>query len=186
MEDIQDESKKSIFKDLKEAVKNHEYRDIIHLYDKKKTYEDSKPIKLLFMDNNWYVVIIDNNKKMQFLRISFIQKVIKRNYHTKFQTYDLEPYYNFLSKIQNSLTLYGVKPETAKILAKPNIAKYFKDGMKKFLLSQQYQETLQDGSVIFTLQYTQDLEILPFIQKWLPDLVVLEPQELKNAYKTWI
>jgi len=182
MEDIKDSEKKRIFKDLKDAIKNHEYREIVYLYNEEKTYEDAKPIKLLFMDNNWYVAIIDKNKMLQFLRITFIQKVIKRTYHTTFQTHDLEPYLKFLLNAQNSLTLYGVKPKTAKIVAKQNIAKYFKDGMKKFLLSQQYQETLQDGSVIFTIQYTQDLEILPLIQRWLPDLVVLEPQELKESY----
>jgi predicted DNA-binding transcriptional regulator YafY len=26
------------------------------------------------------------------------------------------------------------------------------------------------------------IEILPFIQKWMPDLVIVEPQELKDAY----
>ena len=182
MEEIQDEEKKRIFKDLKEAVKHHQYRDIIYFYDKEIIYSDIKPIKLLFMDNNWYVAIIDKDKNLHFLRIAFIQKVIKRAYHTTFQTHDLEPYLKFLANAQNSLTLYGIKPKTAKILAKPNIAKYFKEGMKKFLLSQQYQETLPDGSVVFTLQYTQDLEILPLIQRWLPDLVILEPQDLKESY----
>jgi len=32
------------------------------------------------------------------------------------------------------------------------------------------------------LSYTQELEILPFIQKWLPDLVILEPKGLREAY----
>jgi predicted DNA-binding transcriptional regulator YafY len=50
------------------------------------------------------------------------------------------------------------------------------------LLSQKFKEKLDDGSIIFTLDYTQPLEILPFIQKWLPHLVILEPQELKEEY----
>jgi predicted DNA-binding transcriptional regulator YafY len=182
MEDIKDPRKKEIFQDLKKAIKNHEYRDIEYKYNTVISYTDAKPIKLLFMDNNWYVVIIDNKKDLKILRISFIEKVSKRTYHTKFQTHDLDPYIEFLSRIQNSLTLYNVKPKRAKILAKPKIAKYFEDGMKKFLLSQQYQNTLEDGSIIFTLEYTQELEILPYIQRWMPDLVILEPQELKEAY----
>jgi len=54
--------------------------------------------------------------------------------------------------------------------------------MKKFLSSQNFKKKLEDGSVIFTLEYTQPLEILPFIQRWLPDLIILEPQELKDEY----
>jgi len=54
--------------------------------------------------------------------------------------------------------------------------------MKKFLPSQTFKKRLDDGSIIFTINYTQELEILPLIQKWLPDLIILKPQELKDAY----
>jgi predicted DNA-binding transcriptional regulator YafY len=81
------------------------------------------------------------------------------------------------------MTLYGEDPKIAKIKAKPSIAKYFDEGMKKFLPSQIFKSKEKDGSVIFTLSYTQALEVLPFIQKWMPDLLILEPSELKDAYR---
>jgi len=81
------------------------------------------------------------------------------------------------------MTLFGVTPKTAKIKANPNIAKYFKKGMKKFLSSQKFEKELKDGSVIFSVTYTQELEVLPFIQRWLPDLIILSPEELKTTYK---
>ena len=80
------------------------------------------------------------------------------------------------------MTLFNKPKKIAKIKAKKNIARYFEDGMKVFLSSQKFLEREEDGSVIFTLEYTQELEILPFIQKWLPDLIILEPQELKDSY----
>ena len=66
-------------------------------------------------------------------------------------------------------------------LSEDGIAIY-DDGMKKFLSTQTYKRRSDDGSIIFTLEYTQPLEILPFIQKWLPDLVILEPRELRDEY----
>jgi len=84
--------------------------------------------------------------------------------------------------IQNSLTRYDVPVKTATIKVAPDKARYFEKGMKKFLSSQKFKEKLDDGSIIFTLEYTQPLEILPLIQKWLPNLVILEPQELKEEY----
>jgi len=54
--------------------------------------------------------------------------------------------------------------------------------MKKFLSSQKFIEELEDGSVVFSIEYTQALEVLPFIQKWIPDLIILEPQELKKEF----
>jgi predicted DNA-binding transcriptional regulator YafY len=81
------------------------------------------------------------------------------------------------------MTLYGEEPKEATIKATPMVAKYFDEGMKKFMPSQCFKEKCDDGSVLFTLKYTQALEILPFVQKWLPDLVIVEPLELKEVYR---
>ena len=80
------------------------------------------------------------------------------------------------------MTLYGSEKKVATIKATPAIAKYFDNGMKRFLPSQTFVSKEPDASVIFTLEYTQELEVLPFIQKWLPELVILEPLELRDAY----
>jgi predicted DNA-binding transcriptional regulator YafY len=34
--------------------------------------------------------------------------------------------------------------------------------------------------VRFSIAFTQPLEILPFIKRWAPDLVVLSPQDLRE------
>ncbi|HHB93701.1 MAG TPA: WYL domain-containing protein [Campylobacterales bacterium] len=181
METIQDKKSKEIFKKLKVAIANHEYRDITYTYNKTTEHKNMKCIKLIFMDNNWYVVLVDETKKLLFRRLSFIDRV---DYASKnaFQKKDIEPYLNFLKQAQNSMSLYGVKPKIATIKATPKIAIYFEKEMKKFLPSQKFQKKLDDGSIIFTLNYTQELEILPFIQKWLPDLIIVEPKELREAY----
>jgi predicted DNA-binding transcriptional regulator YafY len=57
--------------------------------------------------------------------------------------------------------------------------------MKKFFPSQQFIKKEND-SVIFSVEYTQPLEILPFIKKWMPNLVILEPTELKEELKNEI
>ncbi len=135
------------------------------------------------MDNNWYLAFIDDEEKLRFARISFIDKVDYASNSGSFQKVSVQKQMQFLeSSVQNSLTLYGVTPHTATIKAMPNIAKYFDENMKIFLSSQKFQKKLEDGSVLFTLSYTQELEILPFIQKWMPDLIILEPKELKKAY----
>ena len=80
------------------------------------------------------------------------------------------------------MTLFDRASLTAKIKATPNIARYFDKGMKKFFPSQRFIKKEEDGSIIFSVNYTQELEILPFIQKWLPDLIILSPEELKKSY----
>jgi len=56
-----------------------------------------------------------------------------------------------------------------------------KDG-KKYLKSQNVLNEDDDGSVRFSIKYTHSLEVLPLIQKWMPDLLILEPKELRDEY----
>jgi len=182
MEDLNSDGAKEIFKQLKVAVKNHEYRDIYYEYEEKSLYKNEKCLKLIFMDNNWYVVVVDATNSLRFRRLSFITKVAYAT-KTNFLKSEVEVYLRFLKTVQNAMTLYGEKPKVATIRATPNVAKYFDDGMKRFLPSQKFKGKEADGSVVFTLEYTQTLEILPLIQKWLPDLIIVEPEELKEVYR---
>jgi predicted DNA-binding transcriptional regulator YafY len=183
MEELRSDGAKEVFKSLKLAIKNHEYRDIVYHYNEEKTYKNEKCLKLVFMDNNWYLAVITEEKTFSFRRLSFISKVSYASEKTTYLKKELDSYLNFLKTVQNAMTLYGEEPKVATIKAKPSIAKYFDEGMKKFLPSQIFKSKEKDGSVIFTLSYTQALEVLPFIQKWMPDLLILEPLELKDAYR---
>ena len=182
MEDLKDKEK--LFSKIKNAVKEHKYLKII----KDKETFIVKAIKLIFTDNNWYLASEDESGKFRFLRISFINDVkpvlIKENNklkEKKFQKNSVEKYQKYLQNIQNSMTLYGVKPKKAKLLAKKEIAHYFKKDMKKFLSTQKFIEE-NDKGVIFELSYTQPKEILPFIKKWIPNLLIIEPKELKEEF----
>jgi len=183
MEEMRGEKSKKIFKALKVAIRNYEYRDIVYSYDTTEIYKKEKCLKLMFMDNNWYLVVVDEQDRLRFRRLSFIDEVrYSSNRNSSYQKKEIEPYLEFLKSVQNAMSLYGVEVKRATIRATPNIAKYFEEGMKRFLPSQSFVSRESDGSVIFTLEYTQELEILPFVQKWLPDLVILEPEELRMAY----
>ena len=182
MEELKSTKLKKVFKSLKVAIANHEYRDIVYAYDDVSVHKNEKCLKLVFMDNNWYLVVIDEKNILKFRRLSFIDEVCYAS-KTTYAKREVEPYLEFLKTVQNAMTLYAVQPKVATLKATPNIAKYFKKDMKCFLPSQHFVKEESDGSVIFTLEYTQDLEILPFVQRWLPDIVVVEPQELQDGFK---
>jgi len=190
-EEFHDEKITTFYDELVNAIKNHKYLRLEFLHDHIGVYENVKPIKIVFLDNNWYIAFEytnNNETKFVFRRFVFIQDLkylehFKYSSKNTFQTKDIQKYLDFLETVQNAMTLYGVAPQTATIKATPLIAKYFDDGMKKFLSSQTFVKKEEDGSVIFTVEYTQELEVLPFVQKWMPDLVILEPQTLKDAYR---
>jgi len=182
MEELKSEAVQAIFKSLKLAIKRCEYRDILYRYDGLMEHKNLKCIKLMFVGNNWYLMAVDEEKKLLFRRLSFIEKV-SYSQKSNFTFREIEPYLNFLKRVQNPMSLYGVKPKIATIRATPKVAKYFEEGMKPLLSSQKFLKKCDDGSILFTLEYTQELEIFPSIQRWLPDLLIVEPQELKDAYR---
>ena len=178
-DELKSEKRKEIFNKLKSATKNSEYRNISYHYNEEVFIKDAQCLKLLFMDSNWYVATASKERGFLLLRMAFITKV---EYATKesYQPTQLNKYSEYLKSIQNPMTLFGVEIEKAHLLASPRVAKYFKKDMKKFLSSQTFIKENSDGSVEFTLDYTQPLEILPFIKKWLPDVEILSPQSLQD------
>lgn len=187
-EDLQDERFKTIYTAFKSAIKNRYYMQL-HLSDEG-FLDEVKPIRIVFIDNNWNLAFEtkdpNNGKKVfRFCRFSFIDQwdfITTDKKRNTFHVKDMHAYEIFLDTAQNGLSLYDVPIQTATIRATPAVAKYFDDGMKKFLRSQTFISQEVDGSVIFTLEYTQPLEIFILIRRWLPELIILQPRSLAEAY----
>jgi len=180
-EDMEELKAKGILKKLEVAVRLREYRKI--KFTNIDPVDNLKCLKLLFIDNNWYIATSGENEKVHLSRVSFIEDVSYATNINKFLKSSVKKQLEFIENhIQNSFTIYDTPVKVAIIKASSEKARYFDIGMKQFFSSQKFKEKLDDGSIIFTVNYTQSLEILPFIQRWLPHLVILEPQELKDEY----
>jgi len=179
-DELQDERQRDIFNMLKLAIKNHEYRDIHYHYNRPKILKNAQCLKLLFMDSNWYIAVVVPHQEFLLLRMAFITHVEYANKAT-YQVAQLKKYTDFFKRIQNPMTLYGVTPQVGTFLASPKVAKYFQPQMKRYLPSQTFIQEREDGGVEFSLTYTQPLEVLPFIKRWLPEIEVLSPPSLKAA-----
>jgi len=178
-DELKKESRRDIFNRLKLATKNNEYRNIYYHYNEEVLIKNAQCLKMIFMDSNWYIAIASQERGLLLLRMAFISKVeyaIKESY----QPTQLSKYSEHLKNIQNPMTLFGVKVQKAHLLASAKVAKYFKADMKKFLSSQTFVKENSTGAIEFTLNYTQPLEILPFIKKWLPNIEILSPQSLQD------
>ncbi len=78
------------------------------------------------------------------------------------------------------MTLYAAVQQTAHLKASKTIAIYFRASMKPFFPSQKFLQSNDDGSIDFSLSFTQAIEILPFIKQWQPHITILSPQTLKD------
>jgi predicted DNA-binding transcriptional regulator YafY len=177
-ENIQNEKQKELFSKLKSAVKYHQYKTIQYKYHKTELLRDVKCLKLVYMSNNWYLAIEDIGDRFRFLRLSFIE-VIKNSTKSTYQSRVLDRYIDFFTTLQNPMTLDAQK-QKAHIRASQKIALYFQKDMKPFFTSQKFIRTNEDGTVEFSIDYTQPIEILPFIKQWQPDLIILSPDSLAD------
>jgi len=180
--ELNDTRSRDIFNMLKLAIKNCEYRDIHYQYNSATIIKNAQCLKLLFMDSNWYIAIASSESGFLLLRMAFITHVEYSKKET-YQPTQVLKYQSYLKSIQNPMTLYDVEKKVGHFLASPRVAKYFKKEMKKYLSSQTFIEEREDGSVEFSLEYTQPLEVLPFIKRWLPEIEVLSPSSLKEVMR---
>jgi len=181
-ENMDNEEFKTTFAQLKSAVKNHEYRDIIYQYNKNENLKDLKCLKIVYMKNNWYVAVETLSEEFRFLRLSFIKNIKYSFSKIGFKQSSVQKYNTFFASLQNPMTLN--KPfEKAILQASSRVAVYFKKNMKLFFPSQKYICQNSDGSIDFSIDFTHAIEILPFIKSWQPDIKILSPQNLQNSLK---
>ena len=169
-----------IFLDLKKAVKFQEYRDIYYFYQTKVIYTNVKCLKLIYAQDNWYISVETENEKFELLRISFIERLVCPNSKKNYNKSVINKYKTYFMRFENAMSLANIKPKRAVLRASENVAIYFEKDMKKFYKSQKFIKKFDDGSIEFSINYTQPLEVLPFIKRWLPELKLLSPNSLKK------
>ncbi len=175
------EEKRELFNNLKKAIGKNQFLNIYYEYDENEIYKNVKPLKIIYSQNNWYIGAVLENSKFKFFRINFISNIEILN--RRFNPNGLIDYFKFIKNFQNLFTLYHIKPKIVKVKISKKIAKYFNRTDKPLLNSQKIIKRNSDGTLIVQYSYTQPLEILPLIKKWLPDMKILEPQELKDKLR---
>lgn len=186
-EELESQKQKDIFTSLKSAILSKKYIDIHYVYDKPRVHKQAIPLKLIFMERNWYLAIVDAEIGFRFLRVFFIEEITnqsKLSYTHDVNEKELNNYGEFLKVFQSPMSRYDKPIQIATLKASPKIAKYFQAHMKRHFVSEKFLEKCSDGSIIFSVEYSQSIEILPFIKKWLPDMKVLSPQSLEDKLRS--
>lgn len=173
-----DEHRNKMFAMAKTAVKNREYRTIHYRYDENEVIQYAKCLKIVFMNSNWYLAIEDEEEKFRFLRITFIQQISYCN-RTTYQIKVLKRYTDLFQSLQNAMTIDSPM-QKATLHASTRVEKYFKPSMKPFFPSQEFVKELENGGIEFTIDFSQPIEILPFIKNWQPDITIVSPASLKE------
>lgn len=167
-----------IMKKIEECIKNK--IEIALIYDNTLVKEKKivRPYKIIFIDENFYLACLCNGE-FNMLRISFI-KNLKTGSKFKYIKSKVDDFIE--NGLQTSFSDYnsfiGNNVITVKLKISKRVARYFTH-KKKFFDSQRI-EALESGEKIATYKITNFKEIMPFIKKWIPDVEVIEPKELRK------
>ena len=136
------------------------------------------PLKILNLEGFWYLIIfepIDN--KIKTFHLNTIKNIEVLNTHFSF---DEEK----INSFDNAISAY-YKPNNAPILVQlfmdKEVSRYFQ--RKPLNKSQRVLKIYDDESCDIELTITEYMEIIPTIQRYIPHIGVIEPDELKDRVK---
>lgn len=159
---------------LETAIKEKKVIDCIYDFEKFTREIAIKPLKIVNFEGFWYLVGLDARndalKKYYLKNISKI-KLLDENFTTTSKIDEL---------LENSVSVWFQEDnEPFDVILKSNsqIGKYFK---RKPLPTQQILNEYEDESIEFKVTITNDMEIIPIIKYWSPNLQIIEPQWIKD------
>jgi len=164
-----------VIKQLEHAVKFNKEIKITYRTERAKTYRNFYPYKILFLNENFYLVGENYSKNsFEFLRISLIEEVSFRK-KTFFVHSDIT---QFIKEVQTPFAVFGRANTTVRLRVDKSIRRYFI--LKKYLASQEVVANFENGDieVQYSVSSLQELEEL--VIKWLPRIRVMHPKSLKK------
>jgi len=181
------ETNLEILEQLEESIKDRKYININYQTNKGKFhYAHSIPIKILYLNENWYLIVLTTNdvianSTFKQLRISFISSIKYPSIGAKtFDSDNTEKLRadNFIKKIQSAYSNMDKKSYLVKLKVSENIARYFEK--KRYLKSQKIIKREENGDILLSYEVCNDMEIIPIVQRWLPYIKVIEPLSIKE------
>ena len=184
-------AQKKLIKKIETYIIEKKYIHLKYKTDKEHSFRYVKPLKIVNGHENWYLASITTenlevNNGFRLLRIQYITsisepKVEPYNFH---QDICVERFLK--EQFKTLFTSFDQKSFTVSVRVSQKVARFFK--AKRYLSSQkiiscvdpeiQKKHKFQNGDLLIEYSITQDMEILPIIQKFLPHVKVIEPKWL--------
>lgn len=164
--------RKNEFNQLRQAIENHQ---IIHFtYQKPKEPASDRtlePYVLLNKNGVWYLIGLENGKEKTFCfsQISFIRVSQER--------FEVDSY--FLQEIKQSDSIsHGNQLPEVVIKVSAESARYFK--RRALLPNQEIIREIDNGELLISCKNIHEMEIMPIVQYWIPNLTIVSPNELQE------
>jgi len=177
-----------ILNELEKAISCKQYINLTYSLPKKedKIFSHSIPLKILYLGSNWYLATLTTNdivdgSAFKLLRINFISKITKPKIEPIFFHDDNSEKIEadrFIQNIQSSFSNINLTPYQVILKVHPDKARYFQN--KKYLNTQRVLKQLKSKEFLVSYFISDDMEIIPLIQRWIPFVSVVEPLRIKE------
>lgn len=157
---------------LQKAIREHNHIGFKFIKDSGYTEREVLPLKILNFSGEWYMLGLEshNIKKFYLNHIADVYEIRQG------ESVDEKA----LGQLDNALNAWFMpnrEPFMVRLWVDSKVAKYFK---RKKISPNQHLEEHHDGSLDIALYITDFMEITPLVLMWIPNVVVLEPQGLKE------
>ncbi len=168
------EDKKDEIIQIKNAIKTKNEIECIY-NDKQRKLQ---PLKILNLENFWYLINYDlEYKEVRKYHLNSISNI--KVLDTKFEFDD-----DIIESFDNAINAYfkpHIKPFVIELFLHQEVSKYFI--RKPINNTQRVLKTYENGSCDIETYITSYMEIIPTIQKYMPYIVVISPDELSGFIK---
>ena len=137
------------------------------------------PLKILSFESEWYLLASESGVVKKFYLnsmsdIATLEREVRQEERVESEV---------LERLEYALNAWFMptrKPFIVRLWVDSKVAKYFK---RKKISPNQHLEENPDGSLDITLSITDFMEIAPLVMMWIPNVIVLEPVELREFIK---
>jgi len=167
--------------DIKYAVKNRRYCNLVYKETERRDLYDVKPLRILYARNNWYLAALTKNYKhnngFKRFRINFIEsfELLPRTFHRDLQAL------HYIRSMQSLFEDYNVPQYEARIRVDAHIARHF--NVKRYLASQKIVEEHPNGDLTISYSINNEMELIPLVRQWIPHIRILSPEPLKQRMR---
>jgi len=160
---------------IEQAINNSLEISFTYLKDENYFEVNMQPYKIVNFDSFWYLV----GKRKGNLRRYYFQNI----FEVEVQESKFKKSKKIETLINNAINIWFDENNSfeVKLLIHSSIKEYFM--RKPINNTQRYIELDEDDNMIITLQATHENEIYPIVKYWLPNIKILEPQEMNDKVK---
>jgi predicted DNA-binding transcriptional regulator YafY len=156
---------------VEEAIRQKQSFKALYKTDNEAKEVELNPLKLANFEGFWYLIahdpVNDYAKKYHFKSLSGITPLDK--------TFERNPKLDDV--LENAMGIwfrYKAEPFEVRLSVTPEIAKFFR--RKPLSKTQTISSVGTDGSMEITVKITHEMEIIPIVQYWMPNMRVIEPE----------